>query len=554
MSATAPQRETDSRNSGERLVQARRTARLSQKALADRIGVSLWRLESLERGRGDPTPYLEAIAAATGCSRAWLVGTSSQAGEETRVAVLRRPGGRALTVGVVSVLVLARFFGETLPLLPQPVVSFIDVPLFGLLVGIALLRRRAAPGDEGSPVNFLLPAVGFLLLATLSAGLNLARVALPPVLVALYLSLGPIAVYYAVYRLWPVGNGLSFSRAIVVLGAIQLFVVATIDLPRFVATRNPDVISGTFGLNAYQLVFFLLVFAGLLAGIATFERHRLAARLAPVMFVGIAATIFLAQFRALLVTTLFTVLLIGFLLRTAPGLRVRGTLPIIALSAAFIGSLFYVAEKFPVSKIETTFESAQADPWYFVSQRLNALSAVGDLYTDDPRYIVTGSGPATFSSRAWMTFAVTNDTRTRVAGPVAEALMGGPYRTDVSEKHIVPRLDSEFILGSRALTKPQSSYTSLLAEVGIFGYVALIGAYALAMVAAARMAIRAMRNRVPRDPRPALLLAATVAFAVLLQMAALDNWLEVTRITFPSWALLAVAIKEHRARPQETAR
>jgi hypothetical protein len=39
-----------------------------------------------------------------------------------------------------------------------------------------------------------------------------------------------------------------------------------------------------------------------------------------------------------------------------------------------------------------------------------------------------------------------------------------------------------------------------------------------------------------------------MALFVLLQMGFLENWLEVARVTFPTWILLAVATKEFRAR------
>ncbi len=38
---------------------------------------------------------------------------------------------------------------------------------------------------------------------------------------------------------------------------------------------------------------------------------------------------------------------------------------------------------------------------------------------------------------------------------------------------------------------------------------------------------------------------------VLLLLGALENWLEVTRITFFAWALLAIAAKELGARHQQ---
>src|SRR5207245_1422930 len=135
-----------------------------------------------------------------------------------------------------------------------------------------------------------------------------SRVAPAPVMVFLYDFLAPLGIYYAVYRLWAPGNSLALSRLLVAVGVVQFLVVGGIELPRFLSSGNPDYISGTFGDNAYQLVFFLIVLTALLGGISIFERHRTAARLAPLMFVTIAAIIFLAQYRALLITTILSVI------------------------------------------------------------------------------------------------------------------------------------------------------------------------------------------------------------------------------------------------------
>jgi hypothetical protein len=51
---------------------------------------------------------------------------------------------------------------------------------------------------------------------------------------------------------------------------------------------------------------------------------------------------------------------------------------------------------------------------------------------------------------------------------------------------------------------------------------------------------------------PALALATTVAFLTLLQMGILENWFEVTRVTFIAWAMFAVVCKELDARAEET--
>jgi hypothetical protein len=289
----------------------------------------------------------------------------------------------------------------------------------------------------------------------------------------------------------------------------------------------------------------------LLSGIATFEPGRLAARASVLMLPAVAAIVFLAQYRALLVTTVLSVLLIGVFLAAVRG---RGFLVGSFVASAFIASLFYVAAEFPTTKFQSTIDTIQSDPWFFVETRLHAGGDVMNLYSDEPRYILTGTGPGTYSSRAWRTFADLRRTRTAVAAPYAAALTGGEYHTDVADEYVVPRLrTAEAIQGSRALTSPFSSYLSLLAEVGVLGFLALIGTYVLVLLRAGRMALRAMRDRLPNDPLPALMLACTVAFFAMLQLAALENWLEVTRLTFLSWVLLAVTTKEFEARNAQRA-
>ena len=126
---------------------------------------------------------------------------------------------------------------------------------------------------------------------------------------------------------------------------------------------------------------------------------------------------------------------------------------------------------------------------------------------------------------------------------------GGVYRTDVSDRYVLPHARrGEVVIGSRAVTSPYSSWGSLLAEVGLLGLIVIGSMYLLALVRAGRMMLIARRRAQPGDPLPALLLAATAGLFVLLQMALLENWLEVTRVTFPTWILLAVATKEFTAR------
>ena len=556
-----PTRSAEAENgaAGDRLAQARRDAGLTQKALADRLGISLWSLAELEQGRGDLGTHLPAITDVTGKQAGWFDGTPSPDGAavprrqplQARVRRLatRRQTGRDLVLLAVGLLVLIRFFTEIVPVFPRAL-NFIDIPIFVVLALAGILRSQAERRPGSAYLPLALPAFVFIALCAVSVVVNPSRVEPGPALVFVYGFLGPIGAYAAAYRLWPAGKALSLSRLLVGLAVVELLVVFLIDLPRFVSSNNPDLISGTFGTNAYQLVFFLLVATGLLAGIFTLEKGRLASRIAPFLFVLILATILLAQYRALLATTAITVVLIAILLRV----RARGIISgvLIAVSLAFTFS--YVASNFPGLRFASTLSTLHNSPGYYASQRVKVASSVLDLYTDTPRFIVTGTGPGTFSSRGWYTFAFVHaKSRSNVQGQYAGALTGGKaYHTDVSDKYVLPKFRSATtIQGSRAVTAPFSSYLSLLAEVGLLGFLVLIGMYLWAAARALKMTAQSLRRPARRDPLPALLLASAVAFTVLLQMAFLENWLEVTRVTFLAWILLAVGSKELDARQAE---
>lgn len=534
---------------GQQVAQARRDAGLTQAELGDLIGERLHTIELIEHDNVDSARYLDSISAATGRSLTYAGTANEREVPRADSASVRRGGasetlGPALVLAVLAIVVGIRFFTEKLPLLPRAF-NFVDVPLLVLLVTAAIAGRRVVgPGARryGGLVGT------FVALCVISTLVNLGRVALGPVLIFLYGFAGPIAFYWATYRLWSPGRSLLASRFLVGAGLVQLLVVAAIDLPRFAASNDPDDISGTFGENAYQLVFFMIVFAALVAGIATFETRRLTARAAPLLVALSFGVIFLAQYRTLLVTTAVSVAIAGILLSSGRG---RGLAVAGMVGATFVFALGYVAARFPITKFESTISALQDNPSLFVSARIDAFKDVGSVYSESPHVVVTGTGPGTFSSRAWKTFAYTDSRSTSdVAGPYVRALTGGrPYRTDVADRYTVPRLqEAEVILGSRALTQPHSSYTALLVETGIVGFALMIAVYAKAILHAGRIAGQTMREARGPDALAPVMLACVIAFSVLIQMAVFENWLEVARTTVPTWMLLAIVTREYDVR------
>jgi hypothetical protein len=548
------------KNVGARVADARRGLGLSQKGFAESLGISLWALDRIEAGITDVTPHLPGIADLTSRSQRWFrtdpVATVNEPGPRThrhgRIAVFtsQRSAGRDLVLASIALLVVIRFFTEVVPVIPRAA-NFVDIPILVGLVVAAWVRSHELT-DRLNYVSLGLPAVLFLGVAALSTITNPSRVQLAPALVFVYGFLAPFGVYAAVYRLWTPGQPRTLSQWLAGLAVVQLAVVLLFDLPHFLVLQNPDVISGTFGTNQYQLVFFLLVCSGLLAGIFAFEKGRLTARVAPFLILLILATIFLAQYRALLATTFLTFLLIGILL----GSRGRGIVVGVFVGLACFATLAVVSSRFPILKLGQTISTLTNNPGFYASRRLHTASNVATLYSDHPRFILTGTGPGTFSSRGFQTFASAGSkSKSNVQGQYVGSLTGSSsYHTDVSDKYVTaPLRQGPVIEGSKALASPYSDYLSLLAEVGIFGFTLITGVYVLVLISTTRLTLRVTRRPQSGDALPALAIASTVALFVLVQMAALDNWLEVTRLSFVTWALLAVTHREADWRRNDSA-
>jgi hypothetical protein len=526
---------------------------LNQKLFADRLGIPLWTLARIESGIGDPFPYLEKIAEITGRPSVWFRAdgvaradvASGPVGRHKRRALPSSWSlvvGRDLVLASIALLVLIRFFTEVVSVIPRAA-NFVDIPLFLTLAAVAW-SRQSPKEARGAYASLSLPTVLFLGLATVATIANLSRVEPGPALVFLYGFLAPFGVYAAVYWLWPPGHVRALSRLLIGLAGLQLMVVYAIDLPRFLRSQNPDVISGTFGTNQYQLVFFLLVCTGLLAGIFTFEKGRLAARFAAPLFVFMLAAIFLAQYRSLLASAFLTVLLIGVLL----GARGRGIVAGGFVAAAFLGVLLAVNSYYPALKFGETISTLTSKPGFYFSERFHTARNVADLYSDNPQFVASGTGPGTFSSRGWQTFATAGSkSASNVQGAYVRLLTGtNYYHTDVSDKYVTSRVrGAPVIEGSKALVSPYSDYLSLLAEVGVFGFLIITGIYLRGLIVTGRLTMRLAQRATSDDPLPAIAIAATVAIFVLVQMAILGNWLEVTRLTFIAWALVAITHREY---------
>lgn len=452
-----------------------------------------------------------------------------------------------IVLGSLTAIITVRFFSEALHAVPRAA-NFIDLPLLIVAIVAAVSHRNRAPRPVHESTFFLLSAL-FLAITVASSLVNLGRVDVFPVLVFVYGFLGPPAFYLTTYALWEPGRARSLSRLLIGLAVIQFITIVVIDIPKFVRTRNPDVISGTFGTNAYQLVFFLLLFVALVVGIVTFEpQNRM--RLLALPFIAAAfLAIFLAQYRTLLATMALTVVFVGILV----GRRQRGIMIAAAATTGFLLAFIFIVTYVPTNLFTQAVDAVRNDPTYFIDSRLGPADDVYHLYGDNWEYPLIGTGPGTYSSRAWQTFAEINSkSGSDVAGPYVRRLTGGrPYRTDVSDKYIASRFSvglGAAKYGTYTFANPFSSYLALLAEVGIVAFAILVGIYGIALVRLIRAALFLARWAKPGDVIPALVLATATSFFVLLQIAVFGNWFETARVTVPSWILFAIVTRELIAR------
>ncbi len=581
---------------GERVSIARRESGLNLKELATELGISLRRLERIEAGEIDPGPYVPRIAELTERDPAWFSagvddgsksltspvamakavqrrirprrrskdGADEGAGGQVAAdPELAEPAsqdaprtlthgerwGRTLVLGSMAGLVVVRLFTDSIHVLPRAL-NFIDIPIMIVLAISALVQKRRAPTD-GDDRAILFAGLLFLAICLLSSLANAGRVELAPVLVFVYDFLSPLVVYWATKRLWPPGNALRVSKLIVYLIMFEFFVVVALDLHRYSSTGgNPDKITGTFGTNADQLVFFLTLGVAIIGGVWAFEKGRLAARLAPALVFFSVIVIYLAQFRALLITLALVILLVGVLVGKV---GVRGALVLPVTIAIIVPTLVAVDRTNSKLKLVSGLTSVSGSLGTYLDARINVARNADHMFNSNARFMLTGTGPATYSSRAWATFAGAASTSdSNVAGKYVKLLTGSTtYSTDVSNKYVLPSIESGAVLaGSHAASTPFASYVSLAAEVGFFGLAVMLFIYVGAFLTSLRRTMIAIRNRLPNDALPTVLLGSTAGFFMLLQMAALDNWLEVTRATFLVWMLFAIGTKELKARSE----
>ena len=477
-----------------------------------------------------------------------MSGVASEMGPQAkpRVWAAGPDTSRGWALGLSASLVLIvciRFLSEDLRVVPA-LVQYIDVPITGVLLFCALLafvRKGHLVGVSRLGMILYL----FILISLVSAWINSSRTQLLPVAMFIFNFSAPLifAVVIIDARLER-RDILLVLRTFFWLGVLQLTVAVLYGLPRFLATHNPDYVSGTFGQNAYQFTYFiglwlLYVLGGSIAGGQSYRRGRNV--MVPLAAIAVFGLFYAAQYRAMLIFFTFVILLT---LWVSPSRLSSRLLLTVVISAVSVITLIVVATSFPNLKLLKVFDLFQDSTPIVQSGKVAAVRNVVAMYGDEPQAVAVGSGPATFSSRAYLTFSSKPRPGKEAVGALAVSIMGGQYSTDVSKRYIAS-IPFRAIQGGTTAASPYSSFTSLAAEVGPLGFFAYLAAYLAALL----FSLRRMRASAKAGDTLSVRLAFTCfgGLILLLIQALFDNWLESTRVAIPLWTLVGLLYALQRA-------
>lgn len=462
-----------------------------------------------------------------------------------------RPWAFLFSISMI-LIVCIRFFSENLGLVPG-VVQFIDVPLTAIVVFAAALSfLQHGFREDGLRLRRVLYL--FILIALVAALANTTRVALLPAAMFVYGFAAPLIFAVAIMNVRLDRNNIELvARTFFWLGVLQLIVGIFYGLPLFIASGNPDYVSGTFGENCYQFTYFLGVwFLYLLAGVSVQSgaKGRRRGQGLAVVFAAVAVfgLFYAAQYRAMLI---FFTLVILATLWASPARLSRRALHTVVLSAISVVILVVVGTTFPNLKLLQVFDLFEDSSPVVQSGKVEVAKNVLKMYQGITHTTFVGAGPGTFSSRAYITFSGEGDPEKDAAGPLAASLMKGKrYSTDVAMQY-VGTIHQKPIQGGTTASSPRSSYISLAAETGLLGFFFYLAAYAIALRYSYRRLVAAARAGDTLSTR--LAFACFGGLLLLLIQALFDNWLETTRVSIPLWILIGLLYALDRLPPEETA-
>ncbi|MDZ7267773.1 MAG: hypothetical protein ONB48_15870 [candidate division KSB1 bacterium] len=454
-----------------------------------------------------------------------------------------------LIIGFFAFFLVSRFFSEVAGILPKWV-DILDLPFVAIL-GVAASLRYVHPEVDLTTHRFLARSMfAFVLVAIGSAFVNADDLLVPAALLFVFAFLQGPLLFVALNKIVEDAGSLAqqLRRLFLTLLVVNIIIVVFIDLPRFLATQNPDVISGTYGLNAYQFSVLLVICGGLLLGDDEFQqrqRWRLIGGQTAVLVV-----FYLLQYRAALPFFILAwfAMIIALYGRRTPKALIAGSFVLFLAS----NTVSYVMDRVrgEVNLKYSDWKLIMSDPLAYTQYgKFQAYRQTLQLFQERPLAALAGVGPGNFVSRAYYTFSYEMaGSGSKGVGELVEDLFGLTHArfTKVSD-HYLGQYRGQAVFGSYQLSNPHSSFLAPIAEIGLPGGAIIIGMYVFLVIKSFKLLRQA--REIAREYLP--LATALVAGSVyLFGLAFLDNYWEMSRATLPVWLLFwatstSVQVRRH---------
>lgn len=426
-------------------------------------------------------------------------------------------------MALIVALVTVRFFTERFVLLPRAL-NAVDLFMTPLLFIPAVVLWLARPSRlRGRGIALL---AGALVLAWGIAWI--VNAAVVNWLGAAFLIVGlltPIAFFLIVINL-PLSHRFpaKMERLLFKLTILNC-VIATFDAVRSFGTMADDFIFGTFGVNQNQLAFFLAVMLSFFLGL---WRNRLLSWRGKLLTVWSGALFILCGFQTLWVVFAVAMVIVHIVV-SGIDRRVIG-LVVLAVAVPLVTLKAFQFQRFNVGR-----ELTEMVLYFPELGKVQLVEHAWQILEERPAAAIWGVGPAVFNSRAFRNIAIIP--YGSVPGmDVAAAVVTPFYRSELSARFIVPY----FVIGRTHISGantdgPFTSYVSVPVELGLLGAIPLFAIYGYVLFLLVRDARRAS------DPwRRSVAIWALGALLMLLGIATIDNYLEVTRYTMLVWLCVAL--------------
>jgi len=436
---------------------------------------------------------------------------------------------------------VSRFLSEKIGFLPKEVdlinFPFATLLIFFLIIRIGVKTRHKKFTIEEKKIYKVLFI--FVLFAILSMIVNYDIIFLPAsILFFLGFLEGPI-LFIALSHLVSRRDKfiLQVKKLFIFLFWLNVFIVLFIDLPMFIITGNPDLISGSYGNNTYQFSMLLLIMGGLLFG----ENYLTRRKFVIVFFTQllILFIFYLSQFRSGLPFFLLAYVVMISLLYGKRIVRAVLLYSLIMIVFVFLlsflikrdyvfGNLKYDDLIVLLSHPEEATEFGKIQAYFFSAE----------MFKDNPHLFLFGVGPGGYLSRANYTFSTEIATAIYRQKGVANIIrntfgISEPYTNDFIRRYR-GRISNEMFYGSYQLSNPQSSYLSLITEIGLIGGVFFISLYFYLLKKSIEY-FRIIKEHSTEYIPISIALVGSIVY--LLGLAFLDNYWEMARVTLPVWLL-----------------